>query len=62
MFDKPKSLYSNNQKYVTFDKFTITLITDDATDPLYDTLINLFTFENQFVLDGLYHTVLNTQF
>lgn len=60
MFDKPVHSYANNIKFISFYRFTITLITDDATDPLYDKLQELFTFENQYVLDGLYHSVFIT--
>ena len=62
MFDKVIPTYANNSLYFQTYRFTITLISNDPTDSLFDTLNNLFVYENQFIADDLTHSVFTTTF
>lgn len=62
MFDKVIPTHANNSLYFQTYRFTITLISNDPTDSLFDTLNNLFVYENQFIADDLTHSVFTTTF
>ena len=62
MFDKVIPTHANNSLYFQTYRFTITLISNDPTVSLFDTLNNLFTFENQYIADDLTHSVFTTTF
>lgn len=58
------SLHADNQKYRTFNKYTVTVI---GHDPEFSLLADLeemqyCSFDRQFSIDGLYHTTYTLYF
>lgn len=54
-FNSLNTEYANNSTYFQMYQFSITLITTDATDSTFDTLNQLFNFDNKFISDDLTH-------